>query len=104
MSNEVEAQRMKRLRSVFEMPPIGLMSALLHCGRSWSQYHLIRNAGDVSGVVLGVRLQNSGHSPRKGEYPYIVLCQVAALWEIWSQYYLIRNHWYAGTRLMPQKF
>ena len=51
MSNEVEAQRMKRLRSVFEMPPIGLMSALLHCRRSWSQYHLIRNAGGVSELL-----------------------------------------------------
>jgi hypothetical protein len=51
MSNEVEAQRMKRLRSVFEMPPIGLMSALLHYRISWSQYHLIRNAGDVSELL-----------------------------------------------------
>jgi hypothetical protein len=30
MSSEVEAQKTNALRSVFEMPPIGLMSALLH--------------------------------------------------------------------------
>ena len=47
MSNEVEAQSMKRLRSVFEMPPTGLMSALLHYRRILESASL---AGGVSEV------------------------------------------------------